>query len=114
MSYELDPVVGQWYRQIDKGQLFRVVGIDEDEDLIEIQFEDGEHEEFDSESWFEMDLETTEAPEDWKDPDEGEEDDDEDEDDRGSDWDEDDDDEDDDWDDDDEDDGDDDDGYDDR
>ena len=98
MSYELDPIVGQWYRQIDEGELFRVVGIDEDEDLIEIQYADGESEELDSESWFELDLELSEAPDDWKDPDEGDEDDDEDlddaeleddEDDEDADWDED-------------------------
>jgi hypothetical protein len=85
MSYELDPVVGKWYRQVDKEDLFRVVKIDEDEDLIEIQYADGEAAELDSESWFEMDLEPSEAPEDWKSPDEDDEDD-EDEDEEDDDW----------------------------
>jgi hypothetical protein len=111
MSYELDPVVGQWYREIDKEMSFRVVSIDEDEDLIELQYEDGEADELDSEEWFEMDLERSEAPEDWKDPSEDEDDED---DERDAGWDEDEDeDEDDDWDDEDDDDGDDE-GYDDR
>jgi hypothetical protein len=69
MSYELDPVAGQWYRQIDKGQLFRVVSIDEDDDLIAIQYFDGDAEELDSETWFTLDLDLTETPEDWIDPD---------------------------------------------
>jgi hypothetical protein len=81
MSYELDPVVGKWYRQVDKEDPFRVVKIDEDEDLIEIQYVDGEAAELDSESWFEMDLEPSEAPEDWKAPDDEDDDEDEDEDD---------------------------------
>jgi hypothetical protein len=68
MSYELEPVAGQWYRQIDKDQLFRVVSIDEDDDLIAIQYFDGEAEELDSETWFTMNLDLTETPEDWIDP----------------------------------------------
>jgi hypothetical protein len=68
MSYELDPIAGQWYRHIDKGQLFRVVSIDEDDDLIQIQYFDGDLEELDSESWFTMDLDLTETPEDWTGP----------------------------------------------
>lgn len=68
MSYELDPIAGQWYRHIDKGQLFRVVSIDEDDDLIEIQYFDGDLEELDSEAWFSMDLDLSEAPEDWTGP----------------------------------------------
>jgi hypothetical protein len=45
--------------------LFRVVSIDDDEDLIEIQHFDGEREEIDSGAWVEMDLDRAEAPEDW-------------------------------------------------
>ena len=65
MSYELEPVVGQWYREIETETPFRVVAIDEDEDLIEIQYADGEDDEVDSEGWFEMDLERAGEPEDW-------------------------------------------------
>ena len=68
MSYELDPIAGQWYRHIDKGQLFRVVTIDEDNDLIEIQYFDGDLEELDSEAWFSMDIDLAETPEDWTGP----------------------------------------------
>jgi len=68
MSYELDPIAGQWYRHIDKGQLFRVVSIDEDDDLIEIQYFDGDLEEIDSEAWFSMDIDLAETPEDWTGP----------------------------------------------
>ena len=65
MSHDLDPIAGRWYRDLDKDQLFRVVSIDDDEDLIEIQHFDGEREEIDSGAWVEMDLDRAEAPEDW-------------------------------------------------
>jgi len=65
MSYELDPIAGQWYRHLDKDQLFRVASIDEDDDLIQIQHFDDDLEELDSETWFTMDLDRAETPEDW-------------------------------------------------
>ena len=68
MSYDLEPVAGNWYRHADKGQLFRVVTIDEDRDVIAIQHFDGDLEEVDSSAWFEMDLEAAEEPEDWTGP----------------------------------------------
>jgi hypothetical protein len=65
MSHDLDPVAGRWYRDLDKDQLFRVVSVDDDEDLIAIQHFDGERESIDSGAWVEMDLDRAEAPEDW-------------------------------------------------
>jgi hypothetical protein len=117
VSYDLEPAVGSWYRLVDKGDLFRVVRVDGDNDAIEVRWFDGDAEELDSGSWFEMDLEEAGAPEGWTDPgdiDEDEVDDDEkpakkrgasrdDDDDRLRDWDDDDDDGDDDDDDDDDD-----------
>jgi hypothetical protein len=112
MSHELDPKVGRWYRRIDDEQLFKVVSIDEDDGLIEIKTVDGEVEELDSTEWVELDLDASEAPEDYVDPDDESDDDEDEEDERPAsgvkddDWDDDDDeddDDDDDWDDDDED-----------
>jgi hypothetical protein len=77
MSHELDPKVGRWYRRLDDEQLFKVIGIDEDDGLIEIKTVDGETEELDSTEWVELDLETAEAPEDFVDEDEDEDDDEE-------------------------------------
>jgi hypothetical protein len=42
MSNELDPILGNWYQHLDKGGLFRVVAIDEDNAVIEIQNFDGD------------------------------------------------------------------------
>ncbi|MCP5093465.1 MAG: hypothetical protein GY949_21350 [Gammaproteobacteria bacterium] len=30
MGNELDPLIGNWYQHLDKGQMFRVVAFDED------------------------------------------------------------------------------------
>jgi hypothetical protein len=91
-------VVGQWYENIDENDSFRVLSVDEDAELIEIEYLDGDIEEVDVDTWAEFDLDKIEQPEGWsgadvgvKDKEEEEEDDDDDEDD---DWDEDDDDDD--------------------
>lgn len=99
MSRDYEPVPGQWYENLEDEESFRVLTVDEDSELVEIEYLDGEIEEIDLETWHEMDLEKTDEPEGWaesEEEDEDEEEDDEEEDD----WDEDedDDDDDDDWD----------------
>lgn len=74
MSHELEPKVGRWYRNIDEEELFKVVGIDEDDGLIEIKTTDGEIEELDLSEWVELDLDPAEAPEDYVDPDDDDDD----------------------------------------
>ena len=34
MSHELDPKVGRWYRRVDDEQLFKVVSIDVEQNLL--------------------------------------------------------------------------------
>ena len=94
MSRDYEPVPGQWYENLEEEEQFRVLSIDEDSELIEIEYLDGDIEELDLEAWHEMDLERIDEPEGWsddddsdKDEEEWEEDDDEDDDD--DDWDED-------------------------
>ena len=98
MSRDNEPVKGQWYQNVEEEETFRVLSVDEDSELIEIEYLDGDIEEMDVESWHEMDLELTKEPEGWSDEDDEEVDDedddeDEDDDDDDDDWDEDDDDE---------------------
>jgi len=88
VSRDYEPVAGQWYQNVEEEEQFRVLSLDEDSELIEIEYLDGDIEEMDIESWHEMDLEKIAEPEGWSEPDE-DEDEDEDEDD---DWDDDDDD----------------------
>lgn len=68
MAHDLQPIVGNWYKHLDKGQSFRVLDIDEDNDVIEIQHFDGDLEQLESSDWFEMDLERAAEPEDWTGP----------------------------------------------
>ncbi|HEV7431625.1 MAG TPA: DUF6763 family protein [Steroidobacteraceae bacterium] len=92
-------MVGQWYENIDENDSFRVLSVDEDAELIKIEYLDGDIEEIDTDIWVEFDLDKIEQPEGWSGeaigaP--GEEDDDDDDDDDDEDWDDDEDDDDDD------------------
>ena len=94
MSRDYEPVPGQWYENVEEEESFRVLSMDEDSELLEIEYLDGDIEEIDLETWHEMDLERIEEPEGWSESDD--EDDSEDDEDWDEDEDEDDDDEDDD------------------
>ena len=108
MAREYEPVVGQWYENIDENESFRVLSVDEDAELIEIEYLDGDIEELDLETWQELDLDKIDEPEGWagsraadedeEEEEEEEEDEEEEEEELDEDEDEDDDDEDDDWD----------------
>ena len=98
MGRDYEPVKGQWYENVEDDETFRVLSVDEDGELVEIEYLDGDIEEMDLDAWHEMDLERIEEPEGWAAN--NEEDDDEDDDEDDEDFDED---EDDDWDDDDDD-----------
>jgi hypothetical protein len=96
VSRDYEPVPGQWYENLEEEESFRVLSVDEDSELLEIEYLDGDIEEIDLETWREMDLERIEEPEGWSesdDEDTDEEDDwdedDEDEEDDEDDWDED-------------------------
>jgi len=101
VARDYDPVQGQWYEDLEENEIFRVLSVDPDEEIIEVQYENGDIEEIDLDTWHELDLERAQEPEGWA-SDAEEEDDEEEEEDDEDDWDEDEDD--DDWDDDDDDD----------
>jgi hypothetical protein len=101
---DYEPVKGQWYENVEEDESFRVLSVDEDAELVEIEYLDGDIEELDLDAWHEMDLERIEEPEGWAGGEEGEEeeeeeeeDEDYDEDEDDDDWDDDEDDDDDDW-----------------
>jgi hypothetical protein len=79
VAREYEPVAGQWYENIDENDSFRVLSVDEDSELIEIEYLDGEIEELDLDGWRELDLEKIEQPEGWSGGAEEEEDEEEDE-----------------------------------
>lgn len=89
MSRDFEPVVGQWYENVEENEQFRVIAVDEDAELVEIEYLDGDVEELDMDTWAEFDLEKIDQPEGWQGAD-LEDDEDDDEDDEDEDWDEDD------------------------
>jgi hypothetical protein len=64
---EYAPVPGKWYENKEEEETFRVLSVDEDDELVEIEYLDGEIEELDLDTWHELDLELTEDPEGWSD-----------------------------------------------
>ena len=83
VSRDYEPVPGQWYENLEEEEPFRVLTMDEDSELVEIEYLDGDIEEIDLETWHEMDLELTQEPEGWSES----QDEDDDEDDEDDDWD---------------------------
>ncbi|MDH5436838.1 MAG: hypothetical protein OEX83_08760 [Gammaproteobacteria bacterium] len=63
MADDMQPIPEQWYRNIDEEVLFEVVSVDND--MIEIQYMDGEIKEIDMDTWEELELEPIENPQDW-------------------------------------------------
>lgn len=68
MVTENEPLVDNWYQDLENGSKFMVVALDQDRDMVEIQYFDGDIEDVDLSTWYEMDLDIIEAPEDWTGP----------------------------------------------
>jgi hypothetical protein len=60
MPMDEEPVVGAVYENTE-GRTFEVVGFDEDEGTVKIEFEDGSVEELDIDTWYELDLKQIES-----------------------------------------------------
>ena len=65
MGRDYEPVKGQWYENVEEDETFRVLSVDEDAELVEIEYLDGDIEELDIDAWHEMDLERIAEPEGW-------------------------------------------------
>jgi hypothetical protein len=92
VSRDYEPVPSQWYENLEEEESFRVLSVDEDSELVEIEYLDGDIEEIDLEAWHEMDLEKIAEPEGWSESDDEDTDEDEEwdeEEDEDDDWDED-------------------------
>ncbi|HKJ08391.1 MAG TPA: DUF6763 family protein [Gammaproteobacteria bacterium] len=64
MATEHEPRIGDWYRNASD-EAFEIVAFDETDETVEIQYFDGTLEELDLDTWYELDIEPTAAPEDW-------------------------------------------------
>jgi hypothetical protein len=78
VARDYDPVQGQWYEDLEENEIFRVLSVDPDEEIIEVQYENGDIEEIDLDTWHELDLERAEEPEGWASDDDDEDEDDDD------------------------------------
>lgn len=58
--------VGTWYEDLQSATQFKVVAFDDAAQTVEIQMLDGEICEYDLDSWHEMQLQSIEEPEDWR------------------------------------------------
>jgi len=56
MAMQEAPVVGAVYEDKDE-QTFEVINFDEDEGIVEIEYEDGSVDEIDIDSWYELSVE---------------------------------------------------------
>ncbi len=65
---DLDPIIDNWYHNLESRARFEVVAVDERTQTVEIQHFDGEVEELDMETWNSLVLEFSEPPEDWSGP----------------------------------------------
>lgn len=68
MNNDIEPAIGNWYQDLADGATFQVVSTDEDEAMVELQYFDGDIEEVTLDEWRGMELEATDAPEDWSGP----------------------------------------------
>src|SRR5215471_1361001 len=64
MSEQLEPVVGKWYVDAELDEQFRVIALDEEREVVEIRYLNGEGDEIELEAWSDLDLEAAEPPED--------------------------------------------------
>jgi hypothetical protein len=64
MSDELEPVVGKWYLDTELDEQFRVVAVDEEREVVEIRYMNGEADEIELEAWSDLDIEAAEPPDD--------------------------------------------------
>jgi hypothetical protein len=53
---ELDPIVGQWYLDLEQDERFKVLALDERGDEVEVEYEDGEIRTLSFDEWYDLDL----------------------------------------------------------
>ena len=65
MSRDYDPEEGQWYTDLEREELFLVLSVDPDLELVRLQWLEGDVVEIFLDEWSELDLELAEQPEGW-------------------------------------------------
>ena len=65
MKDRVAAISGQWYLDRGSGDMFQIVGVDEDDGTIDVQQSDGSLEEISVDAWVTRSLERCDQPEDW-------------------------------------------------
>jgi len=65
---EIPPIVGNWYRRLDRPQPFQVVAYDRDAGTVDVEYFDGTVDEWPAEHWYDLEIEPCDAPQDWSGP----------------------------------------------
>ncbi len=68
MTTITDPVIGNWYKDVENNLTFKVIALDESDDSIEVQYLNGDIGEYDTETWYNSTFDYVEPPEDWSAP----------------------------------------------
>lgn len=68
MAKSTDPIIDQWYHYPQKSEKFLVTAIDDHSDTVEIQYFDGNIDEFELSTWYALEIEPIATPEDWTGP----------------------------------------------
>jgi hypothetical protein len=68
MATITDPSIDNWYKDVENNLTFKVIAIEDNGDVIEVQYLDGDLSSYDKESWYNSTFDYIEAPEDWSAP----------------------------------------------
>ncbi|ADH85132.1 DUF6763 family protein [Desulfurivibrio alkaliphilus] len=59
-----EPIEGNWY-ELPSGEIFTVVTVDEEEGMVEVQYDDDRVEELELETWEDLGADPIDPPEQW-------------------------------------------------
>ena len=62
------PIIDSWYKDIESDLEFKVVAIEGNDDLIEVQYVNGDIGEYDKEGWYNSTFDYIDEPVDWTEP----------------------------------------------
>jgi hypothetical protein len=68
MATVADPIVGNWYKDVENKLSFKIINIEDQSDSIEVQYLNGDIGEYDHDSWYNSTFDYIEEPEDWSAP----------------------------------------------
>ena len=68
MATITDPTIDSWYKDVENNLTFKVIAIEDNGDVIEVQYLDGDLGSYDRDSWYNSTFDFVEAPEDWSAP----------------------------------------------